>query len=170
MSAAQSAACSSAAGSAAEIAAELRSEPPDDGPNQVHHHETKTAATARTWYFTFRVPIDEKIINIRNNEQWKNFWKIGLDSEYRNENLTTADIISVSSKTIALNLGSNDESNLAMNELGTGSYLLCDGFIRGKNTRLTTVQKWLSPEHTRLEIRDLHLTPITDTSGRRTNY
>ena len=131
MSAAQSAACRSAAGSAAEIVAELRPEPPDDGPDRVHHHETKTAAIARTWYFTFRVPINEKIINISNYEQWKYFWNTGLDSQYRNKNLTTADIISVSSKTIASNLGSNDESNHASNELGTGSYLLCDGFIRG---------------------------------------
>ena len=117
MSAAQSAACRSAAGSTTEIATELRPEPPDDGPDQVHHQETKTAATARTWYFTFRVPIDEKIINIRNYEQLKNFWKTGLDSEYRNNKLKTADIISVSSKTIASNLGSNDESNHASNEL-----------------------------------------------------
>jgi hypothetical protein len=36
--------------------------------------------------------------------------------------------------------------------------------------RFSTVLKWLSPEQTRLDIRDLHLTPISDTSGRRTNY
>ena len=112
------------------------------------------------------MPITATITAISKYDEWKNFWKTGFDSHFRNKNLTTADIISISSQEIASDLGSNDESNHA-NELGisdAGSYLICDGFIRGDNMRYATVLTWLSPEQTHLDIRDL---PILDTSGRR---
>ena len=120
--------------------------------------------------------------------QWTNFWKDGLDSQFRKKNITTADIICISIQEIASNLGSNDEPNdLAkvanhhyhrdesdeMNELGisdAGSYLICDGFIRGDNMRHSTVLKWLSPEQTRLDISNLLLTPIVVLSGCKTHY
>ena len=116
MSAAQSACPSpSAAGSAADSAADSA---PKLQSNQLHQIDRDVKA--RTWYYTFRVPINAllnvTITDISNYEQWKYFWKNCLDSQYRNKNLTTADIICVSSKTIVSNLGSNDESNHAMNE------------------------------------------------------
>ena len=166
MSAAQSACPSpSAAGSAADSAADSA---PKLQSNQLHQIDKDVKA--RTWYYTFRVPITVKIAAISKYDEWNHFWKTGLDSQFRTQNLTTADIICISSQKIALNkmnlvsILSNDESNHAMNEWDIsddGSYLICDGFIRRQQMRFSTVQKWLSPEHTRLDIRDLHLTPIS---------
>ena len=173
MSAAQSA-CPSA--SAADSAPKSRPEPADQNPaiNQTH----LTHQRARAWYFAFRVPINATIAEFSEHDEWSSFWKTGLDSQYRIKNLTNVDIISISSQKTPSNSGSirrsNDESNHAMNEsciFDAGSYLSCDGFIHAKyHLRYAAVLKWLSPEQTCLDISDLLLTPISDTSGRRTNY
>ena len=133
------------------------------------NHQIKQKA--RTWYIKFQLPITAKIASINGYDEWKDFWKTGLDSPFRNKNLTKADIITISSQKNSSNLGSSDGSNHAMNELGVsdaGTYLICDGYIRGAvYMRYATVLKWLSPEQTSLDIRDLLLTPILDT---KTNY
>ena len=165
----------------------------DSAPKLLSDQENEKA---RTWYFSFRVPITATITAMMCSAiskydewiQWTNFWKDGLDSQFRKKNITTADIICISIQEIASNLGSNDEPNdLAkvanhhyhrdesdeMNELGisdAGSYLICDGFIRGDNMRHSTVLKWLSPEQTRLDISNLLLTPIVVLSGCKTHY
>jgi hypothetical protein len=118
MSAAQSACPSpSAAGSAADSAADSA---PKLQSNQLHQIDRDVKA--RTWYYTFRVPITVKIAVINKYDEWNHFWKTGLDSQFRTQNLTTADIICISSQKIALkkknlvSILSNDESNHAMNE------------------------------------------------------